>query len=63
MQQGDTARLKQPEIKGKVIQAGKVIAFDGEVLTKDDSQILLEWTGEDGETHRRWFSADQLELV
>lgn len=53
---GDTARLKQPEIKGTVKQ--RVIDDD-----TDRIRLLLEWTEADGTVTQRWFDEDQLEAA
>lgn len=53
---GDTARLKQPEIKGTVKQ--RVIDDD-----TDRIRLKLEYTEPDGTVTERWFDEDQLEAA
>lgn len=52
---GDTARLKQPEIKGKVKE--RFIGDD------DRIRLKLEFVDADGTTTERWFDEDQLEAA
>ena len=56
MKIGDTARLVQPEIKGEVIDTR---------FNKDASELehLLSYTGQDGNTHERWFLQTDLEVA
>lgn len=53
---GDTAKLIQPVVKGQVIDTR---------YNKDAKQLehLLEYTGEDGDAHQRWFLDSQLEAA
>lgn len=55
MKKGSAARLKQPEIRGEVI--------DRRVNTDtDEIECLLSYT-QDGEPHQVWFAAEKLEAV
>lgn len=56
MKTGDKARVKQPELKGKIIETR--YTEEHECL-----EHLLEYEGADGETHQRWFLAAELEGV
>lgn len=53
---GNTVRLKQPVIQGPVIDT----EYD-----KDAKCLrhLVEYTDEAGNTHNRWFSESELEVV
>lgn len=54
MEIGTQARLKQPEVKGEVLDTR---------YNKDGKELehLLSFTDADGETHERWFLQSQLE--
>lgn len=43
-----------PVIEGKVVDRA---------LVGDDVQFLVEYTDTTGETHKRWFSGDEIEAV
>lgn len=56
MQEGQTVRLVQPEIKGPI----KDTRYD---KTNKCLEHLVEYTDADGTAHERWFAETQLEVV
>lgn len=53
MKSGSTVRLKQPEIKGKVLK---------QQFNNDQAEALVEYESE-GQTHRKWFPQDRLDEI
>lgn len=53
---GATARLIQPEVRGRIVE--RRINPD-----TDEIELQLQWTDAAGETHARWFPESQLEEV
>lgn len=56
MKTGTQVRLIQPEIRGQVME--RRINPD-----TDDIELLVGWTDQAGEEHRRWFPEAQLQEV
>jgi len=54
MKSGDKVRVVTPTITGKVVERK---------INDDVIQCLVEYKGEDKETHQRWFDEDSLEVV
>lgn len=52
----DAVRYVTPAIEGKVVSK----VFDEDT---DGFQLLVEWTDPNGDTHQRWFTEGELELV
>lgn len=53
---GDRVRQKAPTITGEVVET----KYDND---KNALTHLVAFTGDDGEAHERWFSADELEVL
>jgi len=56
MKTGTTVRLIQPVIQGQVKERRINPATD-------EIELLVEWTGADGQPVQRWFDAAQLEEI
>lgn len=56
LKSGTPVRLIQPEIRGEVIQR-RINE------TTDALEVLVSYADAGGETHQRWFAADQVEEV
>lgn len=56
MKNGDTAKLIQPTIQGKVAET----RWNNE---KDCKEHRLEWSDAEGNSHDRWFFETELEVT
>ena len=56
LKSGTPVRLVQPEIRGTVTQR-RINE------TTDAIEVLVTYTGADGEAHQRWFAAEEVEEV